>query len=103
MHAAQAVFFLALLAVVIIAAMAWRHSRSTKLINAWARQSGFTILSAQRRLFSRGPFFLRSGKQQTVYHVTVRDGRGKTRAAYIRCGSWWIGLMSDDVKVEWDD
>jgi hypothetical protein len=35
--------------------------------------------------------------------VTVKDHRGRVRRAWVRCGGWFLGMMSDHMDVEWDD
>jgi hypothetical protein len=27
---------------------------------------------------------------------------GGVRSGWVRCGSWWLGLLSDQVEVRWD-
>jgi hypothetical protein len=89
--------------VIVIASFALRTSRSQTIIDRWAVANGFRVLSAERRFLRTGPFFFRHNKHQTVYHVTVQDGEGRTRSGYIRCGGWFGGLLSDTARVEWDD
>src|SRR5262249_35973173 len=54
------------------------------------------------RNFFRGPFFWTSSKGQTVYRVTV-EVKGAVRTGWVRCGSWWLGLRSEQVEVRWDE
>lgn len=86
-----------------IIAMVWHFSRSRSLLENWAAENGYRLLSSQYRNFSRGPFFWTTSKGQTVYRVTVQDRDGGTRSGWVRCGSWWGGLLSDKVQVRWDD
>src|SRR5262249_36093276 len=51
----------------------------------------------------KGPFFWTSTKAQTVYYVFVEDSDGNKRSGWVRCGSCWFGLLSDNVEVRWDD
>jgi hypothetical protein len=55
------------------------------------------------RSLRRGPFWWRTSEGQTVYYVTIRDGRNNLRHAWIRCGGWLAGLFSDQVDVRWDE
>ena len=50
----------------------------------------------------RGPYFWTSSKGQTVYRVTV-EVRGGVRTGWVRCGGWWLGLLSDQAEVRWDN
>jgi len=77
--------------------------RSVELIEQWAVDNGFELVDARPRNFLRGPFFLRSTEGQSVYYLTIRDRSGITRSGWARCGGWWLGLISDSVKVRWDE
>ena len=79
----------------------WRDSRSRTLLARWARQNGCRIVETSRSWFG-GPFFWTTSKGQTVYHVVVQFPDGSTRRGFARMGSWWAGLISDDVRVEWE-
>ena len=99
----EAAFMLGLLAVVVILVLVWHFSRSNSLLQKWAAQNGYKIVSQEYRTFFRGPFFWTTTKGQTVYYVTVEDTPGNRRAGWVRCGGWWFGLMSDAVEVRWDE
>jgi hypothetical protein len=77
--------------------------RSVELIDQWATDNGYELVDAQPRNFLRGPFFLRSSEGQSVYYITIRDQFGMTRYGWVRCGGWWLGLLSNSVKVKWDE
>lgn len=96
---------LAVVAFVIFAIMviAWHFSRSRSLLEQWAHENGFRIVSSEHRNLVRGPFFWTTSKGQTVYRVTVEDATGRQRSGWVRCGGWAMGLLSDKVQVRWDD
>jgi hypothetical protein len=96
-------FAFAAVAVVVILAIVWHFGRSNSLLHRWAAQSGLRIIRQEYRNFFKGPFFWTSTKGQTVYYVVVEDSAGNTRSGWVRCGSWWFGLLSDNVEVRWDD
>ena len=81
----------------------WRVSRGNKLLADWGRRNGYQILRKQRRFLRKGPFSFPRASGLPVFYVTVQDGQGHTRRAWVRCGSWWTGLFSDKVTVKWDD
>jgi hypothetical protein len=103
MHAAEAIFGILLVLVSIWLGFVWSRTRSEAIIKKWAAQNGFTVLSSKSHLFVRGPFLLRSDPRHTVYNVTIRDQSGIDRSAWVRCGGWLLGLVSDDIKVVWDN
>ena len=86
-----------------IAGLVWHFSRSRSLLEQWASENGYTILHREYRNLFRGPFFWTSSKTQTVYYVQVRDRDGNVRTGWVRCGSWWLGLMSDKTEVRWEN
>lgn len=81
----------------------WHFNRSRTLLDRWAEENGYEILSSERRIFSRGPFFWTTGKGQVVYYVAVRDSAGNPHSGWVRCGGYFLGLLSDNVDVHWDD
>ena len=93
-----AVIVLMAMAALIALIIAW----SRAILNDWARQNGIEILSAEFRLFRRGPLFWTTSKGQTVYYVTARMSDGSTRRGWVRVGSFWLGLFSDKVDARWE-
>jgi len=76
--------------------------RSQQLLNEWARSNSLEITQAQYRVFRKGPFCW-SARGQTVYRVRVVEKSGLEREGWVRCGSFWGGVMTDKVEVRWDD
>ncbi len=85
------------------ASMAWHFSRSRRMVDRWAEENGFRLIDREYRWFFRGPFWWRTSDKMAVYHVTVEDSSGRVRRAFIRCGGWLLGLLSDRVDVEWEE
>jgi len=83
--------------------VAWWVARGSKLLADWARSNGYEILRKQRRFLRKGPFSFPRAWGLPVFRVTLQDGQGRTRRAWVRCGSWWTGLLSSKVTVEWDE
>jgi hypothetical protein len=95
-----------LVAVVVVigsVTLVWHFSRSGFLLRQWAEQNGYQLIDQEYRTFFRGPFFMTTAKGQTVYYVTVEDRVGRRRKGWVRCGGWFLGLLSDNVEVLWDD
>ena len=80
----------------------WHYTRSAALLARWAEENGFTIADCRLRNFFRGPFTWTPANGQTVYRVTVMDGSGHERSGWVRCGSFAFGMLSDTVRVRWD-
>ena len=86
----------------IIALVIWTRRRSRVLLEQWAADNGFTILSREHRYLRRGPYLWTTGKGQDVYYIEVQDTGGTTRSGFVRCGGYWSGMLSDKVTVAWD-
>ena len=99
-EAAQIV--LAIVILVLVIYFAWYFPRSRSVLEHWAKQNGFEIIHSEFRWLFRGPFSFLSNRGQTVYRVRVRDHHGLERSGWVRCGSIWIGLFSDQAIVTWD-
>ncbi len=103
MDALGPILFIALFVVFAVVAMLWHFGRSSSLLQQWADENGYRVIDKEYRTFFRGPFFWTTSKGQTVYYVTVEDDEGRIRRGWVRCGGWFLGLMSDNVEVRWDD
>jgi hypothetical protein len=97
------------LLVVVIAAAAigfnyyYQCSRSRSILEEWAAQNGYEMIKSELRYLRKGPFFWTSSRGQVVYYVGVRDGQGRDRYGWVRCGGWWLGLASNKAVVRWDE
>ena len=98
----MAPLFIILFIVFAIGAVIWHFSRSGTILNHWAQANGYEIVSLKRCWFWRGPFFF-SSKSQEVYYVTVRTADGEERRGWVCCGSWFLGMLSDQAFVKWDE
>ena len=81
----------------------WVFSRARNMLEAWARENGYNILSSEMRLLRRGPFFWTTSKNQVVYYVTVQTPDGHNTSGFVRCGGFWWGVFTDKVEVRWEN
>ncbi len=96
------IFFIALFVIFVIGMMIWHYSRAEEIVTRWARENGYEIVSSGRCWFWKGPFFW-SSKSQEVYYVTVRTPDDQLRRGWVRCGGWFLGVLSDQAEVRWDE
>ncbi len=103
MDVESAAFFLFTLGVFLLAiwALIWYLRKSRILLQRWADSNGYRLLEQRYRYFFRGPFFW-SASAQMVYRVVVEDRTGHRRSGWVRLGSFWLGIFSDEVAVRWD-
>jgi len=81
----------------------WHFSRAEAILQRWARDNGYEIVSKEYRWFRRGPFFWWTSKGQEVFYVTIRTMDGRHRRGWVRCGGWLLGVFSDQADVQWDE
>ncbi len=72
------------------------------LLERWAAENGFEILTKERRRFFKGPFFWTSSKNQVVYRIEAGDAKGRQRNGWVRIGGYWWPF-GDKVEVRWDE
>jgi len=96
----QGVFIIAL---VVAVPIVWHFSRAASLLRQWAGKNGYHVVHSEHRFFFRGPFFWTTSNGQAVYRITVEDTEGSLRSGWVRCGGWFLGMLSDHVEARWDD
>jgi hypothetical protein len=95
--------FVPALIALIIPMLAWHFRRSRELVGRWATANAYTIIAIERRFLRVGPFFWRRSRGHEVFYVVVRDDRGEQHGAYVRTGGWFLGQLSEQVAINWDD
>jgi len=79
----------------------WLYYRwARRRLEAWARESRIDIRRCQWRLFLRGPYDA-LGKY-AVFRIVAADPSGSERVGWVRLGSFWLGLMTDESHVVWE-
>ncbi len=95
------VAMVALLILVVAASIYGYVARSNHLLHKWARDNDLEVLQAEFRMVRKGPYTW-SSRGQAVFRVEVRDRDGRTRQGWVRCGSWFLGVTSDQVESSFD-
>jgi len=93
---------LAALALVLVGLAWWQYTKADEILQRWANGAGMQIVSAQRRYFRTGPFFMNQARGQFVYRIVVRDHSGTERAGWLKVGGLFVGVLSDESMVIWD-
>jgi hypothetical protein len=88
--------------VLFVVYIAGMNRRASRLLYQWAAGNGYRIIESERRRYRKGPFFLTSSNNQSVYYVTIQDAYGNFHRGWVRCGGYQIGAWSDEVAVRWD-
>jgi hypothetical protein len=86
-----------------IGVLIFHYRRAGSILDNWAAENGYRILESELRWSGRGPFFFTTARGQEVYRVTVEDQGGTIRRGYVRCGSYFFGMLSDKAEVRWDN
>ena len=80
------------------------RARSKKILNQWAERNEIELLSSEQGFLAFGPFkWWTTSRNQTIFHLRVRDRDGLERSAWARCGSHFGGVFfSDEIEIQWD-
>jgi hypothetical protein len=95
----------AVLAISVFIGWSWMfHARAKAIVQKWAAEHRYEVLQFESP-FHTGAFnVLTTSHGQIVYCVTIRDGAGRERKAWVRCGSYIGGvLFSHAIEVRWQD
>lgn len=77
--------------------------RAKQVLETWAGDNGYIILSSDLRFLNRGPYSWTLLGKQWVFHVVVRTNNGATKTGYVKCGSFFWGVMVNKSEVEWGE
>lgn len=93
------------LGLMVLSIVVWMRGeqRSIEHIHGWAERHGYEVAGIRRRWLWAGRFWWRKSDAQRVYDVVFVDGNGRHRSAQVRVGGWFLGSLSDEVRVEWID
>lgn len=86
---------------ILYGAYTFMKTRSEEILSRWVHENGYKIIDYQAKVFNRGPFIWAS-KNQAIFRVAIEDAEGTQRTGWVRCGSYWGGIFSDQVEVKWD-
>ncbi|MHC4743692.1 MAG: hypothetical protein ACYS8Z_17385 [Planctomycetota bacterium] len=86
-----------------VAMTIWTFSRSREILEQWARENGHQLLESNFRWLRKGPFFFTSSKNQMVYYVKVKTPNGQIKTGWVRCGSFFWGILKEKAEVRWDE
>jgi len=81
----------------------WQYSKADTLLKNWATQNNCKLIKKENANFGDGPLGRRGAKTHVKYRIKVEDGDGKTKTGIAYLGSENIGVLSNEVKVKWDD
>ena len=93
---------LVLLVISILILLVWSGPRSAKMVHKWASRNGLRIMKMKRRFLRVGPFSIFYAVSSPIYHVVVQTIEGEVRSGWIKCGSYSLGILADDVVVSWN-
>ena len=92
-----------LIVVLVVVLIVWSARRSRNMLETWAYENGYQVEHAQWRWIRKGPYFWKSSKNQHVYYFIATDEDGRQRTGWARCGGFWLGLLTSEIDVTWDD
>jgi hypothetical protein len=76
---------------------------SEALIEHWSRTQGLRVVRAERCWLATGPFPMTGALDAPTFHVVTRTSHGVERTAWVRCGSFPLGVILDPVvEARWN-
>lgn len=95
----------AILAISAFIAWSWLFQAKAKsIVQKWAAEHGYDVLQVASPFHTGAFSFWTTSRGQVVYSVTIRDGAGCERKAWVRCGSYLGSVLSSDkIEVRWQD
>jgi len=81
----------------------WQYSKADRMLVNWATQHKYKLIEKQDANFGDGPLGRRGAKTYVKYRIKVEDAEGKTKTGIVYLGSENVGVLSEEVKVEWDN
>jgi hypothetical protein len=82
----------------------WQYRRADSKLRDWVRRCNYELLDKRDASpLGTGPKARSASNKQVVYQVTISDENGIRRSALIKIGSPTLGMLSDDLIVEWQN
>ncbi len=78
----------------------WHWFRSRSLLKKWANENGFELVRMNQKKLYKSPFV--SSRHQEVFHIRVRDNKGRERSGWAKCGGYFLGFLVNKVEVTLD-
>jgi hypothetical protein len=77
--------------------------RAKSILRKWALENGFEVLRFERCFFTAGFGWFTTSRNQIVYSILVRDQSNDERSGWLRCGSYFGVIFSNDAEVKWKE
>ena len=89
--------------VIIVLVIEWHKRRARRILNNWAKENEYEVVSAHVRWFLRGPYSLFFTHKQIVLQFMVSDSNGATKTGWACCGHGNLGVIREMIDVQWDE
>jgi hypothetical protein len=77
--------------------------RANIILRRWALEKGFEVLRFERCFFTGGFGWFTTSRNQVVYSILIKDRWNEERSGWLRCGSYFGGvLFSNEAEVKWN-
>jgi len=82
----------------------WQYRTAEARLLSWAERSELTVIEQHRaNPLGTGPMTRSTNNKQVIYRVVVASRSGERRSAIVRIGSPTVGVLSEEMAVEWQD
>ncbi len=73
------------------------------MLENWRAQNKYKLIEKENANSGDGPLGRQGAKTHVKYRIKIEDTAGKTKTGIAYLGNENIGVLSDEVKVEWDN
>jgi hypothetical protein len=81
----------------------WQYRSAESKLNHWAQRSNYQVLyKREANPLGTGPKVKGASNKQVMYRVVISDENGVRRSALIKIGSPALGVLANDLVVEWE-
>ena len=87
---------------IIIIVLVLMYSRAQMILRTWAEGNCYQILSSDLRFLGRGPYSYTLLGKQWVFYVILKASDGTTRTGYVKCGSFFWGVIINRAEAKLD-
>jgi hypothetical protein len=81
----------------------WQYSKADSMLDNWATQNNYKVLEKTDANVGDGPMGRRGASTFVKYRIKVQDPEGKIKTGIIILGNENTGVLSDEIKVNWDN
>lgn len=81
----------------------WQYSKADRMLEKWADQNSLKVIEKESANFGDGPIGRRGSATFVKYRIKTVDSGGRERNGVITLGNENTGVLSDEIRISWDN